>query len=514
MTVEHEARVPDATGTPGAPAASPAAGPRGSEPGRPTESPPAAPAPHTHRHAARTWVFRIALLVILTAVFFTVRYFRYAAAHPSTDDAFVQGDTVQISSKIFGRISQVLVQGDQHVTRGQLLITLDPTDAQIQVQQADAALAAARTQVSQADAALAAQQSQTTAAVAQAQAADAAAGAHVPQTQTEVSWQEQQLIAQRAQADAALRSAEAQATAAAAQVKTATAAVQAALATRDRTKKDYVRSKELVDQGAIGAQQLDADKAAADVAEAMYESAVAQLAAENDQLRAANSQVGVAKANLDLVIANQAQVQIKQQDVATAVAQRAQTTAGIESAKSGFAVVKEREAQVTAAKAQVAQAEAQLAAARVQLRETRLYAPEDGIVANQIAAQPGQIVQANQPLLTLVFSSRKWVEANFKETQLKNVRVGQPATIRVDLLGRTFRGHVERLGPATGAALSLLPPENATGNFTKVVQRVPVRIALDEAAARPLQIGLSVEVTIDTTRGQEASQVAGPGTTP
>jgi membrane fusion protein (multidrug efflux system) len=185
-----------------------------------------------HRSRLRTWIFRIALLLILLAATFTVRYFRYAAAHPSTDDAFVQGDMVLISPKIFGRVGRVLVQGDQHVRKGQLLVKLDPTDARIAVKQAEAALAAARTQVAQAQAALVAQQSQTTAAVAQARAADLAAAAHVPQTQTEVSMQEQQLTAQRAQADAALKSARAQATAAAAQVKTAAGAVQAALAAR------------------------------------------------------------------------------------------------------------------------------------------------------------------------------------------------------------------------------------------------------------------------------------------
>ncbi|HEX9244824.1 MAG TPA: HlyD family secretion protein, partial [bacterium] len=114
---------------------------------------------------------------------------------------------------------------------------------------------------------------------------------------------------------------------------------------------------------------------------------------------------------------------------------------------------------------------------------------------------------------TLVFSTRRWVEANFKETQLKNVRVGQPAAIRVDLLRRSFPGHVERLGPATGAALSLLPPQNATGNFTKVVQRVPVRIAIDDVSNQNLQVGLSVEVTVDTTR-RGAAQNTGTGQTP
>ena len=363
----------------------------------------------------RAWIFRIALAAIAIAIILTVRYFYYAAGHPSTDDAFVQGDTVLISAKISGRVSQVLIEGDQRVTKEQLLVVLDPTDAQIEVRQAEAALAAAKTQVMQ--------------------------------------------------AQAALQSAEAQATAAAADVKTATSAIAAARAARDRTQRDYARSRELVAQGAIGPQQLDADHAAADVAEAQYQSALTQLTSTTD------------------------------------------------GARSGFAVVKQREAQVAAAQAAVLQAEAQVAAARRQLEETRILAPADGVVASQISAQRGQVVQPNQPLLMLVFSARRWVEANFKETQLKNVRVGQPATIRVDLLRRSFPGHVERLGPATGAALSLLPPQNATGNFTKVVQRIPVRIAIDDASNQTLQVGLSVEVTVDTTR-RGAAQNTGTGQTP
>ena len=110
-----------------------------------------------------------------------------------------------------------------------------------------------------------------------------------------------------------------------------------------------------------------------------------------------------------------------------------------------------------------------------------------------------------------MFSSQKWVEANFKETQLGRVRDGQSATVRIDLTGQTFHGRVERLGPATGAALSVLPAQNATGNFAKVVQRVPVRIALDAAAAG-LQIGLSVEATIDTTDGGAPGGAAEAGT--
>ena len=473
----------------------------------------AAPRTRTRRWPrARAAIFGLILVAIGAAILYTVHFFSYAGAHPSTDDAYVQGDTTIISAKIFGRVSRVPVRGYQHVHKGELLVELDPVDAHIAVQQAEAALASTKAQVAQAQAAFIAQQAQTTAALAQARAADTAAQAHIPQTQTSVTLQEGQLAAQLDQAQAALGSAEAQiltaraqATAAAAQVKTARAGVVAALAARERSRRDYTRSQALVAQGAISAQQLDTDKANFEVAEASYQAALAKLTADEDRQHAAASQVAVfqhaaaqAKANVDLVRANQAQVPIKRQDVAAAIADRAQTTAAIENARSGFAVVKQREAQVAAARAAVAQAQAQLAAARQQLAYTSVVAPGDAVVGSDIPVQPGQVVQPGQTLLTLVFASSKWVQANFKETQLGRVRVGQQATVRVDLLGLTFHGHVERLGPATGAALAVLPPQNATGNFTKVIQRVPVRIALEDAPDT-LQVGLSVEATVDTT---------------
>jgi len=218
--------------------------------------------------------------------------------------------------------------------------------------------------------------------------------------------------------------------------------------------------------------------------------------------------VSQARAGLAQAQAAQLNVPIRRQDVAAALAQQAQATAGLETARAGFDVVAQRAAELAAARAGVAQAAAQLAAARQQLEYTRVTAPDDALVGSDVPVQPGQVVQPGQTLLTLVFSSSKWVQANFKETQLGRVRAGQPATIRVDLLGRTFHGRVERLGPATGAVLAVLPPQNATGNFTKVVQRVPVRISLEDAPDT-LQVGLSVEATVDTTGRGTSSQVAG-----
>ncbi len=247
-------------------------------------------------------------------------------------------------------------------------------------------------------------------------------------------------------------------------------------------------------QGAFAAQQVDQ-------AQAAYDAAAAQD-------RSANDAVSQARAALSQAESARLSVSIRRQDVAAALAQQAQADAGLEAARAGFDVVAQREAELATTRAGVVQAEVQLAAARQQLDYTRVTAPNDAVVGSDVPVQPGQVVQPGQTLLTLVSSSSKWVQANFKETQLGRVRVGQPATLRVDLLGQTFHGHVERLGPATGAALAVLPAQNATGNFTKVIQRVPVRISLDDAP-ETLQVGLSVEATVDATAPQTAPHVAG-----
>ena len=474
---------PDTTNTvPTNPTQAPA--PDGPVSGNRGSADPAAARPRGRpRSRARPWILGLILVAIGWAVLFTLRYFNYAGGHPSTDDAYVQGDTTIISAKVSGRVSRVLVRGYQRVRKGDLLVALDPVDAEIAVQQAQAGLQVAQTRVSQAAAALVAQRHQAAASFAQAQAAQEAATARVPQSQTTVTLEDQTVRESIAMARAQLSAAEAQ--------------VASARSNLVKARNDLARAKELLAQGAVAAQEVDQ-------AQAAYDAAAAQD-------RSAADMVSQGRAGLARARAAQLNVPIRRQDVTAALAQQAQAGAGLETARAGFDVVTQREAELATARAGVAQAEAQLAAARQQLDYTRVTAPDDAVVGSDVPVQPGQVVQPGQTLLTLVFSSSKWVQANFKETQLARVRVGQPATIRVDLLGQTFHGRVERLGPATGAALAVLPPQNATGNFTKVVQRVPMRISLEDAPDT-LQVGLSVEATVDTTGRGADSQVAGTGT--
>ena len=168
-------------------------------------------------------------------------------------------------------------------------------------------------------------------------------------------------------------------------------------------------------------------------------------------------------------------------------------------ASSQQAQVPVKEAAAGRAGASVEQAQAELAAAELQLAKTRIVAPLDGTIAKK-TVEPGQMVQVGQPLLAIVPLASVWVVANFKETQVGRVRPGQAATVLVDTFpDRVFRGRVDSISAGTGARFSLLPPENASGNWVKVVQRVPVKIVLDEYRANPhlLRTGMSATVTID-----------------
>src|SRR5207245_287580 len=222
---------------------------------------------------------------------YTVRYFRYAGAHPSTDDAYIQGDTTIISAKVSGRVGRVLVRGYQHVHKGELLVELDPVDTEIGLQQAQAGREAARTRLSQAAAALVAQRHQAAAALAQAQAAQAAATARVPQSQTIVMLEDQTVRESISMARAQLSAAEAQ--------------VASARSNLVKARNDLARAKELFAQGAVAAQQVDQAQAAYDAGAAQDRSAI--------------DAVSQARAGLALAQAAHLNIPIRRQDVTAAL---------------------------------------------------------------------------------------------------------------------------------------------------------------------------------------------------
>jgi membrane fusion protein (multidrug efflux system) len=278
------------------------------------------------------------------------------------------------------------------------------------------------------------------------------------------------------EAQAGIGVADRQVEAARSQLLAAQAHVRERQATATKAEKDVERFKPLVAKEEIAQQQYDAAVASAQSAQAAAE------AAQSD----------VAAAATNVAVAEQRAVQ------ARAAVTRAK--AGWQSANTVPEQMKVSKAKALGAEARVKQAEAQLAQAMLNLERTTIKAPTAGTIGKK-SIELGQVMQPSQPLMAIVSRDEVWAVANFKETQLADVRPGQPATVEVDALGgRKFSGKVDSIGAATGAKFSLLPPENATGNYVKVVQRVPVKILLDpnQDPEHRLRPGLSVFATITT----------------
>jgi membrane fusion protein (multidrug efflux system) len=253
----------------------------------------------------------------------------------------------------------------------------------------------------------------------------------------------------------------------------AEANIRSKQASNDRAQADLARMKPLVDKAEISQQQYDSFVAAARVAESDLRASQEKLAsAQKDAairkaaLDSALSKVNTAKAQVQATMANRKQVDIRSADAGTAAA-------AVEAAR------------------------ARLDAAELTLSYTTITAPIDGTVTRK-SVEVGQIVQPGQGLMTLIPLQDTWVTANFKETQLADVRSGQRAEIQIDMYGKSVTGHVDSISGATGSRMSLLPPENATGNFVKVVQRIPVKILVDQTNGLVLRPGMNVNVTIFT----------------
>jgi membrane fusion protein (multidrug efflux system) len=390
----------------------------------------------------------VMVAAVLLAAIGTVRYLYYRD-RVSTDDAQVDGHLVAMAPRIPGTISEVLVRDNQPVKAGQVLVRIDPRDYQARLDQAQAALEAA-----------------------QAQARGANVG--VPLTN-------ETTLSSRSDASAQLVAAQAnyeRAKLAYQQASTTDltfAQAQAAKseADNDKAQADLERMKPLAAKAEISAQELDSYVAASKVARSELESAQQKLASARQSADMAHA----------AMLATEAQVKGAE--------------AAVHEAEANLKQVDIRSAEVASANAAIAQARAALEAAKLDLSYTSLTAPTDGVVTHK-AVEVGEIVQPGQDLFVLVPLKDVWVTANFKETQLAHVRQGQKAEVHVDMYGETFTGHVDSIAGATGSRLSLLPPENATGNFVKVVQRIPVKIVLDpippeKAVLRP---GMNVDATI------------------
>jgi membrane fusion protein, multidrug efflux system len=415
----------------------------------------------------------IAAIVLLVGLTFGVRHFVYASAHETTDDAFIEGHVIQLSPKVTGHIARVYVTDNQHVKKGDLLAEVDPRDYEARLAQAKATQLAA--------------QSKVQAASINVNVTSTTAGAGVAQASSSVQTAKSNVDNARAAVEAArgrLEQAQAQVRTAQANAESAHAQVTAAEAEATRANADAQRYADLYKQDVISRQQYDNAVAASRTATAALESARKRAAA-------ADAQVGEARAAEQ---AASGAVQQSQAQVGVAQSQVGEASGRLAAANAAPEQVAASRAQVTTAAADVEQARAAVEQAELNLSYTKIYAPEDGTVTKK-AVEEGMFVQVGQALMALV-PDEVWVIANFKETQLDVIRPGQPVDIKVDAYSsKTFKGHVDSIQTGTGARFSMLPPENATGNYVKVVQRVPVKIVFDEQPdpQYPIGPGMSVE---------------------
>ncbi len=366
----------------------------------------------------------------------------------STDDAQIDGSIFPVSPRVAGHVIEMDVHDQAAVKAEEVLVRLDPRDFEV-------ALDKARAELADAEATLASARSDIP--VTSVSTASALSGARSSR---------QDAAAQAKESEQALGAAKAR-------LQSAQANVRVAEANAGQADQDVARYKTLVARDDISRQQ--------------YEKAVSDAQAARANVDAQKAAVTEAQQN----------VLAAEQSVDQARARVGQADATVEGAMTGPQQVKSLEARAQAAAAKVAQKRAEVEQAELNLKYTTITAPASGIVARK-SVDVGQYVEPGQLLLAVVDLSKVWVMANFKETQLKDMKVGQRADIQVDANGRTYTGHIESVAGASGARFSLLPPENATGNYVKVVQRIPVRIALDPGQNNDLTLrpGMSVTPTV------------------
>jgi membrane fusion protein (multidrug efflux system) len=357
---------------------------------------------------------------------------RYLASYESTDDAQIDGHVNSVSARVSGHVVKLSVEDNQYVEKGTVLVEIDPADYEVAVAQARAEYEDAKAQAE-------------------------AAGINIPMTDVSTS-------SQVSGAQAGVSMAQSGITGARQQFEAAKAQIAEADANNTKAQNDLVRYKQLIDKQEISEQQ--------------YDQAVASAQAAAATLQAA-------RANADAVAAQIKQAQDK----------LAQAGADLRTANTAPQTMRVTRARSLSAQANAEQKKAQLDQAQLNLLYTKIIAPVSGVVSNR-TVEVGQNVQPGQEMMKIIplGDGDLWVTANFKETQLKQMKPGLSAEIAVDASGKTYKGHVDSIAGASGARFSLLPPENATGNYVKVVQRIPVKIVFEsgETNGHELRPGMSV----------------------
>jgi len=412
-----------------------------------TQSPPAdAPRPETsnkplpssekdfHTRPSRTQSsgFRIALVIgIFVLVVVGFFVYRYMASYEGTDDAQVDGHVNSVSARVSGHVIKLNVEDNQYVQAGTVLVEIDPADYQV---------AYARAKADFED----------------AQAAAVAAGVTVPITSVNTS-------SQVSASEADVNSSRAGILVAKQQFEAAKAQLQEAEANNVKAQNDLGRYKQLVDKQEISQQQYDQAIAASKASAASVEAARATADAAQQQVTQAQGKLVQAQSNWRTANTAPKQMQITR-------------------------------AKATSALAEAQRKKADLDQAQLNLQYTKIVAPVNGIVSNR-TVEVGQNVAPGQELMKVINLDDVWITANFKETQLREMKAGQRVTVEVDANGVKYNGKLDSIAGASGARFSLLPPENATGNYVKVVQRIPVKIVLDPGSNKDHRLVPGMSVT-------------------
>jgi membrane fusion protein (multidrug efflux system) len=425
----------------------------------------------------RRRAFLIGGVALLVVALVGLAYWLYARQFESTDDAFIEGDIVQVSPKVSAYVSKIYVKNNQFVHKGDLLVDLDPKDYELKLEQAKAQLANAQSQHGLAEANVSLTTKTTKASQTTARSNVATTKSNVLQTSAAAD-SKKRLINQ---AQAAMRTAQANLAQTNAQVPQAESNVQLA-------RIEYNRRLVLYNRGDLSQQALDQATNALQTAQAQLNAAQKQVLAAQSKVDEANAAVAASEENYRQALS---QIDVTRFQVG-------ESQGRLQDANAAPERIDVSQSQADAAESQVGAAQTAVDQAELELSYTKIYAPEDGFVTRK-TIEEGQLVQVGAPLMALSLSDDIWVVANFKETQLELMRVGQPVDIKVDAYPKeTFHGKVESFQVGTGSRFSVLPSENATGNYVKVVQRVPVKIIFDERPDKVhlLAPGMSVEPSV------------------
>ncbi|MCA9776416.1 MAG: HlyD family secretion protein [Candidatus Eremiobacteraeota bacterium] len=421
------------------------------------------------------WI--VMLIVIVAGAAYGLHLYHVSQTREVTDNAQFDATIASVSARVGGQVVEVLVDSNDEVQKGQLLFSLDRSDYETRVEQLKSALEVARRKVAQARLRVQVARRESEAQIVQS-------GSAVEVSRQGVSAARQAVEVARAEAQKSVTGIEQ----AEADVAESKAKLTRAQAESRRLHDDVDRYALLFSKREVSQQRFEEIKTQAAQADAEVEATRQTIRAREALVRSAQSNREVALENVDKARAQTAEMEARVGE-AHGRYQQAEAT------QTQIAVA---EADVEVAKAEVLRVEAELKEAELKLSYTKIYAPMSGRVTHK-NVEVGQQVEAGRPALALVDDTDLWVVANFKETQMERIQVGQKVGLAVDTYpGEELEGSIESIQAGTGAVFSLLPPENASGNFVKVVQRIPVKITLskEEQQKHRLRPGMSVEATV------------------